>query len=277
MAADVGDPVRDVYVAMDGAVARLMERAGRDATVMVYCSFGMTRAHTGTRVLDEILLRLDGKHPRKAPHGAVNTLRRIWRASPMRLRALLRPLRLGVWEQIYRQAILPDYATRRFFEVKVNDATGGVRINLLGREAKGLVEPGEEYDRVCQEVTENLQSFINVDTGRPLVREVVRTDRIYRGERLDRLPDLLVHWNREEPILRVTSPTTGLIENRHLSTRSGDHADTGLILTLGPNVLAGKRNDGYLATDLAAMIAGQMGVALPSAECSASPGEAGSA
>jgi predicted AlkP superfamily phosphohydrolase/phosphomutase len=266
VAAAIGNPVRDVYVAMDKAIARLIERAGSDATVMVYCSFGMTRAHSGTRLLDEILLRLDGKPPRKAPHKVVDGLRQVWRSLPNRLRGFLRPIRSGVWERIYRRAILPDHAKRRFFEVKANDATGGVRINLIGREAKGLVEPGEEYDRICEQVTANLLTFVNVDTGRPLVREVVRTDRVYRGERLDRLPDLLVHWNREGPILRVTSPTTGLIENRHLSVRSGDHAETGLVLTSGPGVIPGQRKDSVAAADLVALIAAQMGVALASAD-----------
>lgn len=262
MAAAIGNPVRDVYVAMDRAVGRLIERAGHDTTVMVYCSYGMTGASTGTRLLDEILLRLDGKSPRRAPHKAVERLRQVWRSSPNQVRAFLRPLRQGIWETIYRTSILPDRATRRFFEVKANDATGGVRINLVGREAKGLVEPGEEYNRICEELTASLLTFVNADTGRPLVREVVRTDRMYRGERLDRLPDLLVHWNREGPILRVTSPKTGLIENRHLSTRSGDHAETGMIFTSGPGVVPGPRNQSVAATDLAPMVAAHLGVTL---------------
>jgi len=266
VAADVGDPVRDVYVAIDRAVGRLVERAGPDMTVMVYSSFGVTAAYSGTHLLDEILLRLDGKRPNRVRHEVVDRLRQAWRRAPNQVRDLLRPLRQGPWEAIYQSSIVPNRATRRFFEVKANDATGGVRINLVGREAKGLVEPGEQYDRLCEELTENLLSFVNVDTARPLVREVVRTDRIYRGERLDRLPDLLVHWNRDAPILGIFSPKTGLIENRHLGIRTGDHTDTGLVFMSGSNVVPGRRNRDVAVTDLAPTVTAHLGVALATSD-----------
>jgi hypothetical protein len=49
------------------------------------------------------------------------------------------------------------------------DLDGYVRINLRGREAEGIVEPGEEYVRLCDRICEGLKTFVDEDTGVPVV------------------------------------------------------------------------------------------------------------
>jgi len=149
---------------------------------------------------------------------------------------------------------------RRFFEVKANDATGGIRINVVGRESNGLVEPGEDYDRLCEELEEALLAFVNLDTGEKLVRKVVRTERLHSGEGLERLPDLLVQWNRDKPILRVSSPATGVIESRHLGMRSGDHEQEGLFFTNQRDTDSLLPNRAIAVTELAPMVTRLLGV-----------------
>lgn len=51
---------------------------------------------------------------------------------------------------------------------------GLVRINLQGREGQGRVAGGD-YERVCRDVTAALESFRDPASGRPLVKEVIRT------------------------------------------------------------------------------------------------------
>lgn len=266
IASEVGDPVRDVYIAIDRAVGRLIECAGPDATVLVYCSFGMTAGYTGTFLLDDMLQRLEGKRPNYLVQKSVGALREIWRSASNEVRDVLRPVRQGPWETFYRSRIEPDRATRRFFEVKANDATGGVRFNLIGRETHGLVSPGAEYDRLCDELADALMAFVKFETGEPLVREVLRTDRIYWGEQLDRLPDLLVQWRRETPILRVASPSTGVIQNRHRSMRSGDHTQSGLCFLARPDVVPNLHNRRIAVTDLAPTITSLLGVTMSSSD-----------
>ena len=49
-------------------------------------------------------------------------------------------------------------------------------------------------------LTAELMKVVNADTGEPLIKDIVVTRREYSGEYLEKLPDLLVTWNRNAPI-----------------------------------------------------------------------------
>ena len=59
-AALVGDPVMDVYVAIDAAIGRMLEDVDRETMVLVASCTGMGPNYTGNYVLDEILRRYHG-------------------------------------------------------------------------------------------------------------------------------------------------------------------------------------------------------------------------
>jgi len=260
LARAVGDPVKDVYIGIDGALGRILSAVDDDTVVFVYSSFGMGPHYSGTDLLDLILQRLEGRRPSEAKEWMMNAMRQAWRRAPTSLRKSLMPIRRHTWERLYHSRMTPDRSTRRFFEMKTNNATGGVRFNLVGRESQGLVQPGDEYDALCGQLTEDLLAMRNADTDEPLVQEVLRTDQIYHGERLSKLPDLLVQWNRSSPIVRATSPKTGFIENRHLSARTGDHKPFGMYIASGSSIPPGRLPAAVSVADLAPMIATILGI-----------------
>ena len=76
------------------------------------------------------------------------------------------------------------------------DVHGYARINLRGREARGIVEPGEEYDRVCTQIAEGLlghefgdvwliwgepRERVGATSGRDTIRRSERTSRVERS------------------------------------------------------------------------------------------------
>jgi predicted AlkP superfamily phosphohydrolase/phosphomutase len=92
---------------------------------------------------------------------------------------------------------------------------GEIYINLKGREARGIVNPGEEYDRLVDEIARKL--LVLVDTNpphgprpkeegdrvyvpddplrpdsMPVVRNVYRGDVVFHGDAMEFFPDLLV-------------------------------------------------------------------------------------
>ena len=155
-------------------------------------------------------------------------------------------------------------ADRKCFEVIVNDATGGVRINLKGREPHGCVEPGDEYDKLCHQLAADLLQVRNTETGRPLVRAIRRPEQLYSGARVGDLPDLLVQWNRDAPIAQVQSPKTGTVLHKYQSGRTGDHRPEGILFAHGSWVKPGLIGSSALPViDLAPTIAALLGVSLP--------------
>jgi predicted AlkP superfamily phosphohydrolase/phosphomutase len=69
---------------------------------------------------------------------------------------------------------------------------GRVFINLRGREPRGSVEPGAEYERVRAQLADELLTMRDPDTGAPMVERVYRREEIYHGQSYDNAPDLVV-------------------------------------------------------------------------------------
>lgn len=256
-----GDPILAVYQAIDAGIGELLAQAGGNAHVVVFASHGMGPHYDATFMLDDILLRLEGEPLPQKRAGIVPLAKGLWRMLPRSLRQLARPVRnkarknLGVDENAQR-------AGRKCFPTPNNDAYGGIRINLAGREPKGLVSPGRACDDYCDRLTRDLMAFTNAITGEPLVKNVLRSADLYRGEHLHYLPDLLVEWNRSSPVSEIFSPKTGRIAGTYTKCRTGDHTAEGLVFFSGPGVTPGQLRDEVSVMDLAPTLAALAGVGL---------------
>jgi predicted AlkP superfamily phosphohydrolase/phosphomutase len=257
-AARVGDPVRDVYVAIDAAIGRITAAAGDDADVIVLSATGMRSNYGGNHLLDEILRQLEGNQ-------APLPLDWITRAKRGVKRRLPRGLRLR-WRRTVHSleelAARGDRARRRCFAVPHNDLAGAVRVNLAGREARGRIEPGAQYDAFFARLRRDLLEVRNLDTGSPVVTDLIRTDQICHGPQLADMPDFFVMWNREAPIDRVGSPKIGTIELAHRGNRTGDHTPESVFFAAGPHVARGRTGLVSLL-DFAPTVAALHGLVLP--------------
>jgi hypothetical protein len=203
--------------ALDDAAAKMIEAAGEDADILVLAGPGMAGLMTATPAMEEITRQLDlGKDtPPSTTEYARSAYRRFvphWirgRASKI-VRRILRP------------ALHSELASRRFFAVPHNAHAGCIRVNLKGRELHGVVEPGEEYEKLIADLTRDLMQIRNADTGAPVVKEVSRTAGVYHGAHADDLPDLFVIWRRDAYFSRIESPKIGVIDIPS-HPRSGDH------------------------------------------------------
>ena len=263
IAAEIGDPLKDIYIALDRAVGRMIDAVRDDARVVVYLSHGIGPGYSGTRLLDRILARLDSFGTETQSSPAMELVRGIWRGMPDVVRRPLKPLR----DRVSRDGFQPNRKDRRFFEVFANDRTGGIRINLAGREAHGIVQPGADYEAVCTQLIADLGDMQNAETGEPLAAEILRTRDHYAGDCLDYLPDILVTWNRAHPINAATSPKVGTVDKTGLLlTRSGDHRPTGRFFGLADDWPQQRLNAAVHVQDFAPTFATLLGVATPSTD-----------
>ncbi len=258
----IGDPVKDVYAAVDKAVGSVIAKADPDTLVIVYSSHGIGRRYSGTKLLDKILVRLDGGKVRETSHPVTRMMRNAWRSLPVGLRNALKPTQAKLYKNIYHDGFVGNRENRRFFEVLVNDRTAGIRLNVVGREASGKIQPGAEYDAVCADLEEKLLRIVNVETGLPLIKEVTRTAKAYEGDMRENLPDLLVTWNRVGRLSRISSPDIGEMQHENLSYRTGDHRPEGVFFAFGPGI-DGPRDLGHVSVcDFLPTFAAVLGVRL---------------
>ena len=252
-----GDPLHVVYRALDAALGQLLERAGEETYVVFLAGPGMRANYGANHMLDQVLRHLQAG---LATPGStkVDRLQKAWRRLPTGIRRLARPLS--------RSFLMSERRTRKCFAVPHNEITGAIRINVVGREPHGLVRPGAEYDEFCRELTDDLMELVNLDSGQPAVREVIRTHELFEGEYLDELPDLMVAWNCESPIKRLGSPKLKEISQAYPGVRTGDHARHMLFIVQGPGIRQGQIADGLDIRDLMPTMAAYLGTSLADIE-----------
>ena len=249
-----GDLIKEVYIALDLEIAKLLERVGPDTMVMIFASHGIGPHYDGTFLLDEILQRLQGiQLPQPYLSKVVKRARRPWSKLPFSFRRLARPFTSMVKTRVEPKPSL--FHKLKYFCIPNNDVYGGIRINLKGREPQGIINSGAQFERTCQELAEDLLNFTNLETEDCVVRRVLRTSDLYQGKYLDNLPDLLVEWNRNAPISKIYSPKTGIIEGEYTKCRTGDHKPNGMFFLYGPGVKAGKVSRSVSVMDFAPTIA----------------------
>ena len=262
----IGDPIKQVYRAIDAALGRLLQRVGPETTVFILASHGMGAHYDGTHLLDEILRRLEAARVSTKRRRTAHVLAWSWNRIPLSLRKPFTPVRDRVKNKVGEALPSTGNAFRKCFQVPNMSPYGGIRINLVGREPNGRVRPGSECDRFCRELSRDLMNLVNLDTGEALVRRVLRTASLYRGKHLDDLPDLLVEWNGDTPISTVYSPKIGKVHELYGGVRTGDHKPEGLFFAVGPSISARRFESPISVMDFAPTLASLLGVELRGAE-----------
>jgi predicted AlkP superfamily phosphohydrolase/phosphomutase len=71
---------------------------------------------------------------------------------------------------------------------------GGIYLNLKGRESQGILDEGNQAERVRQRIQSGLAGISDATTGAVAVRRVSRREDIYSGPYARNAPDLLVNF-----------------------------------------------------------------------------------
>jgi len=283
------DPLRDVYCALDSMIGSIAERIPEEADLLVFSVHGsegnVADLHSLV-YLPELLHRysfggrgyLCRAQDPGAPLPPVRTsterddwLRAVWnqtatsktslvtmRQWPAATRLLPRVLGKLWWQPLlwmrHRWPRMKAFALPTFGD-------GYVRINLAGRERRGLV-PESEYESVCDEISEMLTALRNPRNGEPVVKEVVRTrsDPRARGPRPPDA-DLVVVWG-QPPADMVESPTLGRLGPLPFR-ETGGHRPEGFLIACGDGIAAGRELERREVVDLAPSLLSRMGLSPP--------------
>jgi predicted AlkP superfamily phosphohydrolase/phosphomutase len=191
--------LKDVYRAVDIQVGALIEAAGDWTTVMVFALHGMQPAlgfpaFLGPLLMERGFSRLASWSSQSWTKRALSLFAATKRHMPEQLKQLYYKLTpTSATHKLARPTMLPvfDWPNTRAFSLPT-DQYGWIRINLIGREAKGSVPP-DQYDETCRQLEELLLGLTN-DEGQALVQKVLRTAASAGSALTNPLPDLVVHW-----------------------------------------------------------------------------------
>ena len=214
---------------MDEALGRVLDAADDDTTLMVMSDHGFSPFYWGVNLNTYLLER-----------GYI-TLR-----DPTRVTGL--PMFTNVdWSRTQAYAF----------------GMSGVFVNLEGREQGGIVRPGEEYNRLLDELERDLLALVDERNGNAPIGLVLKTREEFTGPHLELSPDLLVGYNRgyryswESPLGEFSEEI--IVDND--DPWSGDHTNDyrlvpGILLT---NRQVSVENPGL--ADLTVSVLNEFGVA----------------
>lgn len=285
--ATTGDPLREVYVAIDHALADILDDVGPETLVVVLASHGMSYRVGAQFLLRDVLVRLaaaapppplpprgDGPGPLRA------ALRWGWRRAPAAIRGPVQAAREAAWRRrdarAWPRPLPPQTREGRCFVVDNGLAVGAIRLNLTGREPHGVLTPAAA-PAFCRDLARDLLDVVDAESGHPIVARVLCTDDLYQGAARHDLPDLLVEWSDARALgstavgagqgasVRLTSNRIGTLEGMNRYCRSGDHRREGLFVAVGPELEPGRMPHAVSIMDFAPTLARRLGVELPAA------------
>ena len=138
-----------------------------------------------------------------------------------------------------------------------------IHINLRGREAGGIVEPGEEYENLRDLIIEKLKELKDPETGEAIAVTVNRREEVYKGEYLENAPDIVfvledgMHVANVELRRELVSPPAWL--NRG----SGTHRFQGVFMSYGKKVKKGLEVTGARIYDVMPTVLHMLGLDVP--------------
>ncbi len=230
--------VHDIYREVDKQIDRLVEASGEDASVMVFSLHGMQptlgiQAFLAPLLLETNWARLSDWSSKSWRERALSLFAAMKRHAPAGLKKLYyKTLPRTATLHLAQPTMLPtyDWSRTRAFSLP-SDQHGWIRLNLMGREAKGIVRP-QEYEGTCRELRQMLLELVTED-GRRLVRDCLITSHSYEDALTQPLPDLIVHYEDAafDPHMRIKGMS---FEPQAIGQKfTGQHAHEGFLIAAG--------------------------------------------
>ncbi len=269
-------PLRDVYMAIDAALARLLGRVATDVTVLIVSVDGMGPNHAAPGHVPEILDRLDLFHGAGVGGGPAGDeagqspglLARARAMVPLPVRqAVSRCLPRRLHYQLSMRWVndAVDWERTRAFCVP-NSNEAYVRVRRAGRDPGGR-ETDASYADILDLVARAGVSLRGAGSGRPVARDVVRVDDVLAGPRRGDLPDLVITWDEDAGIeRRLVADDIGVVEApsgyETAPFYTGNHRPNAFALARGPAVVPGSSISGDVR-DVAPTACALLGVEPP--------------
>jgi predicted AlkP superfamily phosphohydrolase/phosphomutase len=277
------DSLLQVYQELDRQTGELLARLPPDTTVLMLSDHGFGGVsnwvlYPNCWLCEKGWLRLRGQTKHRLARG-LEALK-LWavRALPAWLqRGFYRfaSSLVGRLEARTRYGMIDWEGTQAYFDE--NPYFPVLRINLQGRQPRGVVAPGAEYEAVRDRLIRQLEAWRHPETGAPIVEKAYRREEVYAGPCLEQAADIIPKWALHDGYsyaFRKSSkaPRLTWIEQvdprkaehaQFFAGKSGTHRDDGIFLAQGPAVREGAAVEGARIIDLAPTILALLDVPIP--------------
>jgi predicted AlkP superfamily phosphohydrolase/phosphomutase len=266
------DVIKDFYIKVDGAIGRLMEQLPKGTNVLIVSDHGAGPAHGLFAVnrwleANNFLKLKDNNQQEKGK----DTLFRIRDFLIAHLSPRLTQMIAGMLPRVMRER-LADIKARRYSLAVLYQSIdwsqtkaygmgieGMIYINLKGREPGGIVEPGQEYEELRDEIIAKLKQVTDPETGKAVDIKVFKKEVLYHGQYLDLAPDILYRMTKYPQITSLRYKTQWV-----QAAIPGWHTPEGIFFAWGPDIKqSGEKLPGLKIYDIAPTLLHMFGLAVP--------------
>jgi predicted AlkP superfamily phosphohydrolase/phosphomutase len=261
---ELTNAIRDVYKAIDTEIGLILKHFD-NPNVCIVSSVGMEDDYPNA-ALGEAFCRQLGFQA--SPEGNSYSLRPIdiaRRLLPESVRIALskrmpREKRERLVSDQFRKGT--DWDRTTAFSIPVS-YTSFIRVNLKGREPRGIVAPGDEYHALVDRIVRELYKLTDAATGEPAVLSVNKTVEIFNCAPHEYLPDIFVVWKPGSFMERVRHPDAELRQKKPEFFRRSDHSSHGFFALSGPSVKKNGKIDNIEVLDIAPTFLSLLGEPVP--------------
>jgi predicted AlkP superfamily phosphohydrolase/phosphomutase len=266
--------VAAVYRALDEAVGELKGVLGPAASLMVVSDHGAGRMKGAVNINAWLadhgwLTYADSRvRRRELPRYTLYRLLEHRRKLPKGLRNFAKQRAPKLRDRVHelKEFVAIDFHKTRAFAY---GNMGNVVINVRGRERYGTVEPGEEYERLREEIRDAAVELVDPETGDRLVTAVHRREDLFHGPQLEKVPDLVFEfdhyaWAGKGNLMKRTPTIWDTIKMAESGNETyvGTHRHEGIVAFTGPAAAQAKIVSANIQ-DIAPTILYLLGEAIP--------------
>jgi predicted AlkP superfamily phosphohydrolase/phosphomutase len=262
--------ITEFHERLDRAVGRIIDAAEPDALFVIMSDHGMGPRSTKYFHVNAWLAGQGLLSPRQRGSAARNRLNKtatfLNENLPIRqeLRRLVpKSLKAKTTGVLFNVGAI-ERATTKAYRVRMLAPIEGIEINLKGRQPLGVVEPGEEYETLRDQIIERLLEVRDPETGQQIVLSANRREEMYQGPYLERAPDVMFQLERSyEGGVSVSGSIVSRLPNSFLKMRSGNHTMEGIFIANGPYVRSGVKLPPIHLEDITPSVLHYMNIPVP--------------
>jgi predicted AlkP superfamily phosphohydrolase/phosphomutase len=261
--------IQESYDRVDRKIGDLVEKLGPEDMVIIASDHGFTSIRSGVRLNLWLSRNSYLTFRRKMPlhRRAVKKINSVARTRVKNIlsEGLIKKIRGGGSrkEQIN---VLPSVDMKKTKAFCISSY--GIYLNLKGREPDGIVEPGDEYEKLREKIMSDLLQLRDPSTGEQVIDEVLKKEDVVHGQYTDSAPDIYITWRsgyffmgeRQQTLFNIKSTGDDIFTAHNWS---GQHARNGIFIIKGPHIKKNHQIENANIADIAPTIMYLMGLDIP--------------
>lgn len=259
----------DTYRRADENIGRIFSHLGEDTLVFIMSDHGGGPAATNLFHINAWLQEngyLQVEHGKdnlaRDMHKTVLYLRRLM-DTPVgsKLRQVLPEKMVSQGRALVRNIAQINWHETRAYRFPIYPPLEGIVINVAGRQPQGIVNPGDDYERIRREICDQLRHVTDPVNGGPLIIDIFLREEIYSGPHIERSPDIiLVLKENFTGGTGLSSTLTSPVDPLTLKKVNGEHRMNGILLARGPMIKENWTIEGACLQDIAPTLLYSLGL-----------------